>query len=491
MDRLSSARPVEESPFLPGRLLRDQVCSRPSVWVSAEIFIDISEKDLKIDKKESFAWRRKHANLTDAARAVWPVFVGYGLPGETERVLIGAKRSPFTKAFLAARKTILPFVRVRFSGSEETADVYDPKEIARLEGTDFYRWAIFARTEDLLAEMQRMARGKRFVSAETAQSAWDEFVSRAFSLADREARLPEWAYRAPDGEWPVDACLFFETGNNRLTRFLRYDQLARLEVGEPVADALYRRPYTGYELRRADQAYQDRLRSAYRRFRIPVASSPSLEEPEQPFHPLVGGGVQASLPSVQDAAGWHAPRRVLTIPPQRPSGSREWAALPPEIRPLSRVDVAAWPTLLRLAEGQYYKDVPRLRDRVRGAHQKARLESQREARARELVGECIDLRIFQAVKRVDLSFGERLLIEATLSDGRTVYAVDSPNHGVGLYLFEEGDREAAIAWAAGRSTYREARERALRFIPHIAGWDVRAREALREPGPEDGNEEGA
>lgn len=225
--------------------------------------------------------------------------------------------------------------------------------------------------------------------------------------------------------------------------------------------------------------YNDRMRSLNARMRIPKTTAPMLEEPEQPFHPLVGGGLRASLPPVRMAGDSHVPRKTVTIPAERPKGAEEWARQPVEVRPLSAIDAKNWPSLLRVAEGRYYKDIPDLRNRAREHRAQARLEAGREARARRLIGECLDLKMFQRVARVDLSFGGRLLIEGTTDDGRTVYAVDSPNHGVGLYLFAAADRGAAIDWAAGRSSYQDARRRAIRFIPHVAGWDTRARDALK------------
>lgn len=185
MDRLPFPGSVGNSPVLPDRLTRDEVSSRPSGPPFGELSFDVPEKDVFIVEKEALAWKRKFASVTDAAGASWPVFVGYGAPGESERVLIGAKRTLFAREFLLGQKAILPFLRVRFSGCAETTDVYDPKALATLEGTDYYRWAIFARTDDLLAELGRMAHGKRFFTADEAQLAWEAHAARAFERSDR------------------------------------------------------------------------------------------------------------------------------------------------------------------------------------------------------------------------------------------------------------------------------------------------------------------
>lgn len=480
MERLPFPEAVGKSPFSYDRLTRDRVSVRPSESASQELLFDIPETSVFLEGKESLAWKRKYASVTDASGASWRIFVGYGTPDGMDRILIGAKRAPFSASFLSGHATILPFVRARFSGCEATADVYDPKGIAALEGSSSYRWAIFARPDDLLAQLGEMTRGKRFSSADQASAAWEAYANQAFEQADRHARLPAWAYRAQDGEWPVDACLSFPSGDVESVRFLKYRHLMALAPDAPVAGSLYRRASVGSEQERVHQRFQERLRAYRRRFLVPEPTRPLLEEPEQPFLPLVGGGLQAVLPPVRPESGWRVPRRTVTIPSQRPNGAREWARQPEGIRSLSAIDAENWPSLLRVAEGQHFKDVPGLRNKAREHRRQARLKARQEARARLVAGECLDLKVFQEITRVDLSFGHRLLIEGRTADGRTIYAVDSPNYGVGLYLFAAADREAAVAWAAGRSSLQEARRQAFRFIPHTDGWEARARIALQE-----------
>ncbi len=480
MGRLPFSEAVGKSPRSYDRLTRDQVSARPPESASQELLFDVPETSVFLEGKESLAWKRKYASVTDASGASWPIFVGYGAPDETDRILVGARRAPFSASFLSGHGAILPFVRARFSGCDATADVYDPKGIAALEGSSYYRWAIFARPDDLLAKLSELARGKRFSSADQVSAAWEAYANQAFEHADRSARLPDWVYRAQDGEWPVDARLIFEPGYDQRQWFLKYRHLMDLALDDPVVGSLYRRASAHHERERADRLFQERQRADRRRFRTPEPMAPLLDEPEQPFFPLIGGGLQAVLPPLRPEAGWRVPRRTVTIPAQRPNGAREWARQPEGIRSLSAVDAENWSSLLHVVEGQHYKDIPELRNKAREHRRQVRLEARQEARARLVAGECLDLKVFQEITRVDLSFGQRLLIEGKTADGHTVYAVDSPNYGVGLYLFAAADRKAAIAWAAGRSSYQEARRQALRFIPHTDGWEARARVTLQD-----------
>lgn len=209
----------------------------------------------------------------------------------------------------------------------------------------------------------------------------------------------------------------------------------------------------------------DRFQAYQKRVNRISEDVPRIPEHENPFYTLVGSKPSDGLTNGK-----------IRIPGERPQGTDEWARHE-KIRALKAVTKPAWPTLLQVAEGMHYKDLTSITPQM--IKERKTLERKKNAdtaREEEVAGQCIDLNLLDKVERVTVSFGDRLLIEGHRK-GTMIYLVDSPNYGVGLYVFF--NRTDAVKWASGTIDFKEARARAIGWMEHGIGWETKAREMIR------------
>lgn len=309
------------------------------------------------------------------------------------------------------------------------------------------------------------------LSSTDAQQIWDQWLSRSFqrATAEQEQLVPEWCWR-PDPDEPSPFAKWQVVDEQELEEALRAspDQLLndRYYFPHSAITPAYREARTAWDTaltdaKEARELYREELnRWQARSQQSALNPYERVDAPETfPFRPAVGGGL---------TDGPHY------IPPERPHGN-DWRAVHPNVKPLQSVDKKEWSKLLDTVKGTYYKDLPDAPKRLTQTAREATGGAQRKRRE-AVIGQCIQLHLLDSV-RSSTSFGERLLIEGARTDGSLVYVVDSPNHGVGLYLFSA--REPAEAWANGSIGYKEARKQAAQFIPHVGNWEERASSALR------------
>ena len=179
-----------------------------------------------------------------------------------------------------------------------------------------------------------------------------------------------------------------------------------------------------------------------------------VQDLEYPFHQMPDGGMT---------------NLSFTFPPSRPFGRSEWYEYQ-AIRFAMEIRDENWPLLLSAVEGAFFEDIcnsERLRGRMRNHLGQGSAQLQ--------PGQCIDASLFDEFT-AEVSVGHRMVFRGRIGEN-TLYIVDGPNYGVGLYVFRE--LRHADDWANGRISPEEARHHG-RFIPHADGWQGRLLEIISE-----------
>lgn len=165
----------------------------------------------------------------------------------------------------------------------------------------------------------------------------------------------------------------------------------------------------------------------------------------------------------------------ITFPKERPFG-QEWRSHL-DIQFAVGVTLDNWPTLLEAIVGCYFESVNTdTRTKARVDRQKEIVRN-RERIRRVVAGHCFDPGTFDVSEDVEVGIGDRLLFIGRRG-GKRVFAVDSPNHGTALYLFDADGIKAARDWANGRIDWREAQRLATKRIVHVGEWKDRAIAAI-------------
>lgn len=165
----------------------------------------------------------------------------------------------------------------------------------------------------------------------------------------------------------------------------------------------------------------------------------------------------------------------VVVPPRRPSGGAAWL-VHGALAFAKTVSAENWGVMLQALEGCWLEEVQepeRLRSRL-ADHR--RREAVKRACA-DRVGACFDPTsgFDLAEDPVVSALGERWVFRG-FCGGRETFVVDGPHKGVGLYVFDR--RDDAFAWARGEISFPEARLRSRAFVPHVDGWEERAKQAL-------------
>ncbi len=173
-----------------------------------------------------------------------------------------------------------------------------------------------------------------------------------------------------------------------------------------------------------------------------------------------------------DKGKWTSSKRLVVtngdicVPLKRPHGA-EWRHehnLP--ISSLKGISKGNWSGMIKALMGlECDGTIPTL-SVIRSKKKKLDQDRKMAGRIRKLLkGQC-----FRSSNTTAVAIGTNLLF--TLKDGeRTIFAVDSPEYGRALYLFES--RSVAFDWASRRITVTEARKAAFARFVHAGKWEER------------------
>jgi hypothetical protein len=156
----------------------------------------------------------------------------------------------------------------------------------------------------------------------------------------------------------------------------------------------------------------------------------------------------------------------ICVPLERPHGA-EWRHernLP--ISSLKGISKGNWSGMIKVLMGLECDGAIPTLSVIRSKKKKLDQDRKMAGRIRKLLkGQC-----FRSSNAKAVAIGTNLLF--TLKDGeRTIFAVDSPEYGRALYLFES--RSVAFDWASRRITVTEARKAAFARFVHAGKWEDR------------------
>ncbi len=451
---------------------------------------------LKIERIASFLYSLKITNETGLSSSVALGYNAQSIAGKP-CVYLGYKRKdgsirPFAKPFFTHYGgKIFPYIRAEFDHATPLR-VYsnNPKHnpfVHEQEAT-----LLLTTKEAVKTYFDHWLNGlDGRIPLNELQDAWDTHVWQECEAARRNNIFPTWILYQKHLPLPTHQELIPskevmpahdpEWVHGIKKTLLTYDALINTSSNDPVATITsYRKgsaydPYTQARLEERKRNVQwaidykkDRIRKEevlrYQDFlknkNIPKDVS-FLDVPELPFRSLIGGGLSNGN---------------LRIPKERPYGKKAWDQHA-DVRPLQTITKESWPTLLDIGDGLYHKDFPTVPNRVREKLLRERQEEKDRVYKEKIAGKCIDLNILTEITRPTVSFGKRFLITGKNLHGEELSIVDSPNYGVALYVFKE--RLDAIEWASELINHEEAKRRAIRCIPHIPGWEERARETIQ------------
>lgn len=166
----------------------------------------------------------------------------------------------------------------------------------------------------------------------------------------------------------------------------------------------------------------------------------------------------------------------IIFPKERPFGA-EWRGKYREIGFASQVSAGNWPILLDALVGCYFESVNTdagVRARV---HREKDIRKAAKRIERVVAGQCFDKGTFDISEDVEIGVGSKLLFIGR-KNGKKFFAVDSPNHGTALYVFDAEHEAAARDWANGRIDWLEAKQYAKARIIHVGEWKSRMEVAV-------------
>jgi hypothetical protein len=161
----------------------------------------------------------------------------------------------------------------------------------------------------------------------------------------------------------------------------------------------------------------------------------------------------------------------LVFPAIRPKGSKEWR-IHSDIKVAMAITTSNWNLFLEILIGKVFHGVNFLKIKSEiSAVRRRRTQLKRAEERFKKKGECFDNKKFKAIE-----LGRRVLLKGQDNGENDIFVVDSPEHGVGFYLFD--DEEIARKWASGEIDFQEARTSARLFTPHTGEWEDRIKEAV-------------
>jgi hypothetical protein len=183
------------------------------------------------------------------------------------------------------------------------------------------------------------------------------------------------------------------------------------------------------------------------------------EEKEPAFHRKKDGRVTNSF---------------ITFPKKRPFGT-EWQKKYKKIAFAKAIKEENWERFLECIIGKFFSEVNTASVPVTKWLSEAIYSHKVASRIEKIVGQCFDSGTLDQNLGVEVGIGEKLLFKG-MRDGKEIFAVDSPNYGVALYLFRQ--YEDAKKWATNKISWKEAEALAFSRIIHCQDWQERAEERI-------------
>ncbi|MFC1598638.1 hypothetical protein ACFL2U_01330 [Patescibacteria group bacterium] len=164
----------------------------------------------------------------------------------------------------------------------------------------------------------------------------------------------------------------------------------------------------------------------------------------------------------------------ISFPLSRPMG-QDWQYYR-EINFAQGVNRKNWRLFLTAIHGLYFdQELPTMTSVRKMKKRKEMRKISTEYKRKQKKGE-----VFTHPDSQLVAIGSNLLFtacgDATCSDDKKMYVVDSPQYGRGLYIFD--DYQPAFDWATRNINFRKARELALAFFPHVGDWKNRVATTL-------------